>query len=220
MPKAKVRNGEESPENEQLFRYWVEVLELKSQSVRSLSVTAVARIPIPRTKGDPQRPREDVLQLKDGTATLEAKSFEDLVALLRARYPDDAYERRLHWERDHEAESRRAEAVKGLIEIFLPRVYLEALYVIQAELEREGSDSGLSGTELKRAAATRGIALIDSGEWKQRDTWVHFPSSWIRQILERFACGETSLLDERAAPVVPRRPKEKSSGQIGGSLDR
>ena len=62
---------------------------------------------------------------------------------------------------------------------------------------------------------SRGIALIDSGKWKQRDTWVHFPSSWIRQILERFASGETSLLEESGARVGDAVSQERSDIKIG-----
>lgn len=36
---------------------------------------------------------------------------------------------------------------------------------------------------------SQGIALIDAGKWKQRDTWVHLPPSWIRQILEMLKCS-------------------------------
>jgi len=85
------------------------------------------------------------------------------------------------------------DAADRLAEILLPHAYLEALYVIQAELERQGK-SDVSDGVLEKAAATRGIALIDAGKWKQRDTWVHLPPSWVRQILEMFIRGELSLL--------------------------
>jgi hypothetical protein len=205
-----VKNGKGLPESQQIFRYWVEVREQANGSAQHLPLNGVTKIHIPRTKKEAQQPNEEILQLKDGAATLEAKSVQDLAAQLRARYPDDTYERTLHWERDCEAEVRRAEAIKKLSEILVPRAYLEALYVIQAELEAVEPGSKLSDAELERAAATRGVALIDSGEWKQRDTWVHFPSSWIREILERFASGETSLLEESAASVATRRRKKRA----------
>jgi hypothetical protein len=103
----------------------------------------------------------------------------------------------LHTERDRQ----REEAMNRLAEILLPRVHLEALYVLQAELEREKPDSRTTDGKMEKAAAKRGIALVDAGKWEQRDTWIHFPSSWVREILERFASGETSLLD----PGKPRR---------------
>lgn len=209
MCSTQAKRGKELPETQHVLRYWVEVHEQASGSVRNLPLNAVTKIHIPRTNKEVQRPNEEILQLKDGAATLEAKSFEDLVSQLRARYSDDAYERRLHWVRDREAESRRTEALKNLIEIFLPRAYLEALYVMQGELEHETSDSKLSNTERERSAARRGIALIDAGVWKQRDTWVHFPSSWIRELLERFASGEISLLDEMPSRAATRRRRKK-----------
>jgi len=64
-----------------------------------------------------QRPKEDVLQLKDGCTTLEAKSLDDLAAQLRQRYPDGEYERTLHRERDRQAEQRRADAMNNLVEM-------------------------------------------------------------------------------------------------------
>ena len=126
---------------------------------------------------------------------------------MRQEYPDDAYVRTLHRQRDTEAEVRRAEAIDRLSEILLPRAYLEALYVIQAELERAGPEAKVPDTELEREAATRGIATIDAGKWKQRDTWVHLPPSWIRQILETFASGQTSLVD----PSTPKRRRRKKA---------
>ena len=206
-------NRKELPESQQVLRCWVEVREQANGSVRHLPINGVTKIHIPRTKKEAQKPNEDILQLRDGEATLEANSIEDLAAKLRARYPDDVYERTLHWERDREAEVRRAEVVNKLSEILLPGVYLEALYVIQAELERAEPTSKLSDAELERSAANRGIALIDSGEWKQRDTWVHFPSSWIRQMLERFASGEISLLEESAAGATVRRRKKRPTSR-------
>lgn len=213
MPKKDARKGRDVPERQEVFRYWVEVRELASGSARHLPLNGVTKIHIPRTKKETQKPNEEILQLKDDSTTLEAKNIDDLAAQLRATYPDDAYERTLHWERDREAEVRRAEALNKLSEILLPRAYLEALYVIQAELERAEPHSKLPDTELERAAASRGIALIDSGGWKQRDTWVHFPSSWIRQILERFASGETSLLDETPARKGTRRRKKRATSR-------
>jgi len=104
MPRTEAKCDKDFPGREQIFRYWVEVLELNNGSVRKLPLSAVAKIHIPRRKKDPQRPREDVLQLKDGSTALEAKSLDDLAAQLRQRYPDGEYERTLHRERDRQAE--------------------------------------------------------------------------------------------------------------------
>jgi hypothetical protein len=99
------------------------------------------------------------------------------------------------------------DAADRLAEILLPHAYLEALYVIQAELDRQGK-SDVSDAALERAAATRGIALLDSGKWKQWDTWVHLPPSWVRQILEMFIRGDLTLL---GAPSTRQRHKTKRS---------
>jgi hypothetical protein len=217
MSRRVVKNGTDLPESKQIFRCWIEVREQANGFVRHLPINGVTKIHIPRTKKEVQKPNEEILQLKDGLDTLEANSIQDLAVQLRARYPDAAYERTLHWERDREAEVRRAEAMTTLSEILLPRAYLEALYVIGAELERAEPGAGLSDAELERAAASRGIALVDSGRWKQRDTWVHFPSSWIRQILERFACGELSLIEERAARLAPRSRKKGATSRTASA---
>jgi hypothetical protein len=99
------------------------------------------------------------------------------------------------------------DAADRLVEILLPHAYLEALYVIEAELERQGK-SNVSDAVMEKAAATRGIALIDAGKWEQRDAWVHLPPSWIRQILEMFIGGEQSPL---GPPPTRQRQKTKRS---------
>ena len=74
------------------------------------------------------------------------------------------------------------------------------------------SDSELPESEKEREAARRGIALIDAGKWKQRDTTIHFPRSWVREIVERFAVGELSLLN-----LAPPKCKRSSSKKRGDS---
>jgi hypothetical protein len=103
------------------------------------------------------------------------------------------------------------DAADRLVEILLPHAYLEALYVIQAEIEREGTDSKIPEAELETIAARRGIALIDAGKWKQRGTWVHFPPSWIRQILEMFVRGDLSLLN----PTQPNQRRKRARSKAG-----
>jgi hypothetical protein len=104
---------------EQSFRYWVEIRDLANGSVRNLPLLAVARVHIPRGKREAQKPTEEALQLKDGPATLEASNLEDLAAQLRARYPDCAYARALHQERDLDAVERRSKAINGLINLIV-----------------------------------------------------------------------------------------------------
>jgi hypothetical protein len=107
------------------------------------------------------------------------------------------------------------DAADRLVEILLPHAYLEALYIIQAEIERESTDPNVPEAELETIAATRGIAVIDAGKWKQRDTWVHFPPSWIRQILEMFARGDLSVLN----PTQPKQ-RRKARSKVGAVKPR
>jgi hypothetical protein len=95
------------------------------------------------------------------------------------------------------------DAADRLVEILSPHVFHEAVQVFLAELEREPADSKIPDAEKEQLAAQRGIALIDAGKWKQRDTTIHFPPSWVRQILEGFARGDLSLLNPR--PPTCRR---------------
>jgi hypothetical protein len=99
------------------------------------------------------------------------------------------------------------DAADRLADILRPHVFREALQVILAELERMPPNSELPESEKEREAARRGIALIDAGKWKQRDTTIHFPRSWIREIVERFALGKLSVLDPK--PLKRRRSSRK-----------
>ena len=108
------------------------------------------------------------------------------------------------------------DAADRLVEILGPHVYLEALYVIVADLEREGTDSKLPESEMEKEAAKRGIALIDEGNWKQRNTWVHFPPSWIRQILEMFVQGDLSLI----GPTPPKTRRKGARSRARSSTPR
>jgi hypothetical protein len=123
----KESNGADLQDSEEIFRYWVEVRDLTNGAVRSLPLSAVARIHIPRKKNEPQRPREESLRLQDGSAILEAISFDDLAAQLREKYQDSGYERTLHRERDREAEERRAEAMNQLIRFLAEAVVRDTL---------------------------------------------------------------------------------------------
>jgi hypothetical protein len=127
-----VHNGREkqierSPFFKEVFRYWVELRDLRSDVTRSLPLTAIAVIHIPRKKSEPQKPDEEVLQLHDDAVIIEAKNLDDLAAQLKAKYPDELYERTLHRERDHDAERRRADALSGLMDILVKSVVDEVL---------------------------------------------------------------------------------------------
>jgi hypothetical protein len=115
-------NDKRSMHAEQVFRYWVELRDLENGSTRNLPLTAIAKIHIPRKRNEAQRPSEEILQLHDNSVIIEATNLDELAAQLRQKYPDEAYERTLHRERDHEAEQRRADAMDGLIEILAKSV--------------------------------------------------------------------------------------------------
>lgn len=104
--------------DKQIFRYWVEVRELATGTVRKLPLTAAKVICLKTgTKNEPLPPDRELLQLKDDEATWEAETFDELRTQLREKYPDAAFERTLHYERDHEAEERHENALNGLIKI-------------------------------------------------------------------------------------------------------
>jgi hypothetical protein len=106
--------------NDQIFRYWVEIRELASGTVRTLPLIRVRKICLVRPKKNAAAPPdEDVLQLQDGTETWEAKNLDELRARLREKYPDAAFERTLHYERDREAEVRRERALNGLMDLLV-----------------------------------------------------------------------------------------------------
>ena len=109
------------------------------------------------------------------------------------------------------------EAADRLVEILLPHAYTEALEAMLAELNGELRESAIPDDEKQKLAAERGIALIDAGKWKHRYKDVFIPASWVRQILERFASGESLLLKDE---VVEAKPKKRSSRQRGQPRER
>jgi len=123
--KRKNKNVEGVSEGGQMFRYRVELRDLRDGSTRALPLHTIVKIHIPTKKSEQQRPSQELLQLKDGAATLEAENFDDLVTQLRRKYPDEAYERTLRRERDFQVGlltlERRSAQPSGL-----PRINREA----------------------------------------------------------------------------------------------
>jgi hypothetical protein len=120
-----------------IFRYWVEVRELASGSVRKLPLTAVRVICLKRgKKNEPLLPDRELLRVQDEGETWEASNFDELKCRLRDKYPDAAFERTLHYVRDHEAEERREEALNGLISI-LAKTVVDNLIAEQSRVEGE-----------------------------------------------------------------------------------
>ena len=105
------------PESQHIYRYWVELRDRRDGSVRILPLSAIQRIHLTTKWNETRLPDEQVLQLQDESAVVEAKDIDDLAAQLRGKYPDDTYERFLRRERDVEGERRKAEAMDGLIEM-------------------------------------------------------------------------------------------------------
>jgi len=104
--------------DKRIFRYWVEVRELASGSVRKLPLTAVKLVCLKTDKKNaPRPPDRELLRLQDGEETWEVETFDELRTRLRTKYRDAAFERTLHYVRDKEAEERRERALNGLISI-------------------------------------------------------------------------------------------------------
>lgn len=143
--KATNNNDKELPESEQIFRYWVELRDLQNGSTRDLALKAKTRIHIPTKRNEVQKQSEEVLELKDGSLTLEAKSLDDLASQLRQRYPDGAYERTLHRARDCQAEERRAEAMKQLVKILAEAAAEDLLREREGERRNSGAGSRQGG---------------------------------------------------------------------------
>lgn len=129
MPKKSNQQEKDVPEKDRILRYRVEILELKTGSVRALPLVGMVRVSLARLKNESERPREEYLLLQDGPAPLEAKNLDNLGVQLRERYPDGEFERTLHWERDRQAEQRRAQAMNGLIQILAGAVVKEMIQV-------------------------------------------------------------------------------------------
>jgi hypothetical protein len=119
------------PEGQQIYRYWIELRDLRDGGVRELPLKGLKRIHLPTKKGAPQPPDEVVLQLEDDAEVIDARDIDDLAAQLRLKYPNGAFERFLRRERDREAERLKAEAMDGLIRL-LAKAALDDLLHEQA----------------------------------------------------------------------------------------
>ena len=104
----------EQKNSEQISQYWVEVRSLRDDTIRRLPLTAVMMVPLASSKINPQPSSRRVLRIQDDSEILEADDFANLRVQLRQKYPDDAYERTILWERDIEAQQRRERALNGL----------------------------------------------------------------------------------------------------------
>ena len=87
--------------------------------MRKLPLTAGRLVFLKRgKKNEALPPDRELLRLQDDEETWEADTFDELKTRLREKYPDTAFERTLHYVRDHEAEERRERALDELASIF------------------------------------------------------------------------------------------------------
>jgi hypothetical protein len=113
------KKDKDRPENERIYRYWVEIRDPRDGSSRTLPLQALQLIHLITERGASPKPDEQILRLQDDSDVIEANDVDELAAKLRSRYPDETDERRLHWERDFEGEQRRATAREALIDLFV-----------------------------------------------------------------------------------------------------
>lgn len=115
----------DTPIERQVFRYWVELRDLRDDTVRELPVTFVQRILLTerrksksKDKNDAQEPPPEIrVRVQDAGRTWDSSDREDLARQLRERYPDGVFERALKCERDLAAEEKHWSATKELIRI-------------------------------------------------------------------------------------------------------
>ncbi|MGH8251226.1 MAG: hypothetical protein ACREVI_11135 [Steroidobacteraceae bacterium] len=112
--RKKKKNDKDLPESLQMFRYFVDLRNLRDGSTLTLRLRTMVKFYLPAKKSKAPRPREEFLQVEDGAVTLETKTFNELVTQLRNKYPDGEYVRTLRRERDHEAE-RAMDDLMGII---------------------------------------------------------------------------------------------------------
>jgi hypothetical protein len=123
----------------QIFRYWVEVRELATGTVRKLPLAGVKAICLKSSKKNgPLPPPRELLQLKDSEDTWEAETFDELRIRLREKYPDAAFERTLHYVRDHDAEERHERGLSGLISL-LAKAAVDDWIAEQSRAQAEAS---------------------------------------------------------------------------------
>ena len=115
------------PESQRRYRYWVEIRDLRDGTVRNLPLSALRVVHLTRGRGQLQLPDEQRLQLQDDVTIIEAKDIEELRTQLRSKYPDETHERRLHCERDLEAEQRYSDAIDALVRLLAEAAVNEVL---------------------------------------------------------------------------------------------
>lgn len=126
MPRMRKDNPDKSGLTvKPMYRHWLEIRDLKSNSIRTLPLTQMQRILLARKKGKPDRPPEQYLKLQDDSEIIEARDLDHLATQLRQKYPDDGYVRTLHSQRDPAAEERYARSLSSLMDLIVERMVLD-----------------------------------------------------------------------------------------------
>jgi hypothetical protein len=141
-------NDDDRPESQRIYRYWVEIRESRDGSARTLPLRVVRLVYLGGKRSDPPKPDEQVLRFQDGATRIEARDIEGLATQLRKIYPDATYQRRLHCERDLEAEQRHQDALHSLIDLLAELAVNDILSEQAAGL----NDSGTTYDRTNRAA--------------------------------------------------------------------
>ena len=105
--------------------------------MRKLPLTAAKVICLKRgKKNEPPLPDKALLRLQDDKETWEVETFDELRSRLREKYPDAAFDRTLHYVRDHEAEERHERVLNDLISL-LAKKAVDDLIAQQSSVDAE-----------------------------------------------------------------------------------
>jgi hypothetical protein len=128
---------EDVPESERRYQYEVEIKALSTGESRRIPLSVGRAISLKRLKrGEPEEPARDVFEVRVGDVVVRGYSFEEFREKLRAQYPDEAFERRLHYQRDREAEDRWRQGIRSLVSLLAESVVKDLM---------EGDPQGLLG---------------------------------------------------------------------------
>jgi hypothetical protein len=140
-----MKKKDDTPIERQVFRYWVELRDLRDGTVRELPVSFVQRILLTtKRKGkdkaggktDAQEaPPEIRVRVQDADRIWDARDRDDLARQLREAYPDGAFERTMKCERDLVAEERHWSAMEELMRVIARAAVRKALAADATELK-------------------------------------------------------------------------------------
>jgi hypothetical protein len=113
----------------------------------------------------------------------------------------------------------KQEAGRKLAEALMDLAWPQALQLMLDEIERLPPDAKMIVSDIEPAAATSGIARIDSGKWKPGPKQTHGLDAYVRAILVLFVTGQVSLLTppDAHAKAGTRKEKARKSRPRGSS---